>query len=265
LPNQKKSIPIPGEHGAWAILYGSFLLATFSVLQVNSAWLLILVAMTGLFLAHSPFSKLLRSPERTPVDLKKHWFRWLAIYLSLCLIPGLGLILFYHFWFLIPIGAVTAILLAVHLYWSSRHQERTLGGEILGVLALTSTAFVTHSVISKQLSLEAAVVWVLAGLYFASGVFYVRMRVSRFMKKDQFRIRRILCLSYHGVLVGVLAALAFFGQIPQFLPFTYLPVLIRALWFALVSEEKLNIKKIGYTEVAQTIGFVLLFAFLWHW
>ena len=52
--------------------------------------------MTGMFLAHSPFSKLLRSTRRTPVESKQLWIRWLTIYLVISLAPGLILVLVFQ-------------------------------------------------------------------------------------------------------------------------------------------------------------------------
>lgn len=260
---KKKAIPVPAEHGAWAILYGSVLISVLAAQSVNLRWMLLIFSVTGLFLAHSPFSKLLRSSDRTHPETKRHWMNWLLIDLALSLIPGLVLVFYFRLWLLIPIGIGTVSLLCIHLYWASKRQERNLNGEILGVAALTSAGFASHYVTTGHLTTTAWLIWLLSALYFTSGVFYVRMRISRFMKKDQFQARRLSCLLYHLLMTGLLVCLAVTQLIPGLLPLAYIPILARALWYAWFPEKKLNIKRIGYSEVVQTVLFLILFAFLW--
>jgi hypothetical protein len=64
-------------------------------------------------------------------------------------------------------------------------------------------------------------------------------------------------------MTALLICLAVIQLIPGFLTLAYVPILARALWYAWYPEKKLNIKRIGYSEVAQTVLFLILFAFLW--
>jgi hypothetical protein len=177
--------------------------------------------------------------------------------------PALALVFIVGRMLLLPLGLAVALVMGIHLYWASRRRERALSGEILGILALSSAALATHYSVTGNLTSTSAEIWLLAVLYYSSGVFYVRMRVSRFLKKDLFRVRRSICLAYHIILEITLIAFAFEGSFPALIPLAYLPIFVRAFWYAWKAEERLNIKRIGYTEVGQTVLFLILFSVFW--
>jgi hypothetical protein len=100
-------------------------------------------------------------------------------------------------------------------------------------------------------------------VYFASGIFYVKMRVSRFLKVAQYRKRILHCIVYHVFLFAVLVLLAGYGLITPFLILAYMPLIIRAAVGLLAREKRLNVRRIGYTELAHAVLFVTLFVTLW--
>jgi hypothetical protein len=263
---RKLSAPIPGEHGAWSVLFGSFFVAwAAAAFPLKPQLLLLAISMTCVFLAHEPIVKLLRS-SRLGVGEKaeKHWRKWLVFYL----VPGFGgvaaLLGIYRLWSLLPIGTGICLVFGLHLHLASRRQERGILGELLGIVGLSISALVTHYVALGSLEATAYQLWTLSALYFASGVLHVRMCISRFLKKQEFQKRRWQSLLFHTLLVPILGLTVILNWIPFAALLAYLPVLVRAFWKAFREEIQLNIKRIGYAEVGYTIFFVLVFTLGWH-
>ncbi len=110
-------MPIPREHGAWAVLYGPFLIGAASVGRFDVEILIFLVAVTAFFLARHPLSKLARLRAVGPIDADKfnYWMHWFVIYLGTGLAATVPLLLYYRLWYLIPLGCVSALVLLAHL------------------------------------------------------------------------------------------------------------------------------------------------------
>jgi hypothetical protein len=90
------------------------------------------------------------------------------------------------------------------------------------------------------------------------------MKVSRFTKPGEYRIRVWHCIGYHLFVCLALSILVWREAIPLLLPLAYIPMLLRALAGILFHEERLNIRRIGYLELAGTVLFLLLFGLLWE-
>ncbi len=106
-------MPIPKEHGAWVVLYASFLIGAASVGRFEVEIPIFWVAVTAFFLARHPLVRLAAT------------------------VP---LLFYYQLGYLIPMGTVAALVLLAYLYLSGKRVERRLLGEFLGVFGLTLTA-----------------------------------------------------------------------------------------------------------------------------
>jgi len=256
--------PLPKEHGAWAVLYGPFLLTLAALGGFEPRIVVLAIAITAAFFAHEPLSKLVRS-SRHPASRERvlEWRGWLSFYLLAALVCGLYLMLRHQLWLLIPFGLMTTLLFVLHLSLIGRRQERGIWGELIGIVGLTATAPAACYVLKGEWSNECTLLWLLSLLYFASGIFYVKMRVSRFLKVAQHRKRVLHCILYHVFLFGVLVLLIGYGLIAPFLILAYMPLIIRAAVGLLAREKRLDIRRIGYTELAHAVLFVALFVTLW--
>ena len=178
-------MPIPREHGAWAVLYAPFLIGAASGGRFEVEILIFWVAVTAFFLARHPLSRLarLRVVESIDPDKFNYWMRWFVIYLGTGLAATVPLLFYYQLWYLIPLGGVSALVLLAHLYLSTRRAERRLLGEFLGVAGLTLTAPGAYYVLQGRLDDVGFLLWFWNLLYFTSGIFYVKMRVGCFAGK----------------------------------------------------------------------------------
>lgn len=251
--------PIPHEHGAWVILYSPMILgfaASSAVAPVR--WLLLGLAVTGVFLGREAAGLLLRRREKSGTAF------WLGVYVALFLAGALPLILYYHITSLVQIGALAILLFCIHSYWLLRgRQDRSQWGEILGVGALTLTAPAAVAVSTGSLTALAWLLWAACLLYYSSSIFTVKMYLSAAKsKRDWSESKRRKagrdCFSYHLLLtvaVG-LAAFRLGGREGFWLTAAYLPALARAFRaVAMLTPVLPPLKRVGVLETVLALWF----------
>ena len=102
-------MPIPGEHGAWVILYAPLLAGlgmgrSFPTIPA----LLLILAVTGLYLARHAAALILRRRGDNSTAT------WLAVYLTGGVVGGVLLLSSYHDFALIPIAGIAGGLFLAH-------------------------------------------------------------------------------------------------------------------------------------------------------
>jgi hypothetical protein len=101
-------------------------------------------------------------------------------------------------------------------------------------------------------------VWTLSALYFASSVFYVKLRVLSLQpRREEARHeahRR--SLAYHGLLAATLVLLTAAGFLGGWALLAFLPVLARAGWSLLHRPTRVNLRRVGFLEILYSINFL---------
>lgn len=252
-------MPIPKEHGAWAVLYAPLIIGAASARRLDVEILIFWVAVTAFFLARHPLSRLARLRAVGPIDADKfnYWVRWFVIYLVAGLAATVPLLLYYKLWYLLPLGGASALVLSAHLYLSTNRAERRLLGEFLGVAGLTLTAPGAYYVLEGRVDEVALFLWFWNLLYFTSGIFYVKMRVGCFAGKPDPHLLLWQCALYHLLLLGLVVAWVWWGWVSALFLLAFLPIVVRAFAGMLIRHRGLNLKRIGYMEIGFTVIFVI--------
>lgn len=255
----KVRIPVPREHGAWAMLYGPLVVAVATIGRFEWSVLLFLVAVTAVFLAHEPLATVARSSSSRAVNAERlrQSRRWLIIYFAIAAGATAPLLVYYQRLYLIMFGALLGALLMLHIYLASKRAERKIMGEFLGVLSLTLTAPGAYYIVQGRFDKLSLLLWVLNMLYFTSAIFYVKMRVSKFAKKKESSLLTWQCTVYHAFLLVFISSLVWLGWIPGVVFLAFVPIILRAFWAMASREFRLNLKRIGFTELGYTMVFVV--------
>ncbi len=258
--------PIPHEHGAWVILYAplAMTLAVARPFRLAPS-LLLLLAVTGLFLSREAAGLLLRRRGKGGTAF------WLAVYLALALMGALPLLLIYQRMALLRVGALVLALFALHsllLLWPARRRlDRSQWGEILATGALALTAPAAYSVATGRLDGFAWCLWAACTLYFSSSIFFVKMLLAAgkvrgaFGRRERWQAGRDN-LNYHVLLVLIVVAVtALRGGPGAFLALAaYLPALFRALrGWATLSNKLPPLKRVGMGETLYALWFIGFF------
>jgi hypothetical protein len=225
---------------------------------------LFLAAVTAAALASGPLGVLAR-PIGGPVGIaeRPRALTWLLIYGATALLAALPLFLIYHFRFIVPFGVAAAGFLLLRVWLVRGRADRTLAGELIGTAGLSLVGPAAHAVAVGAVQPIGALLWVLLFLFFASGVFYVRMRIRGMLLRRQGhapggRVAVRSCLLYHAALLVGGPLLAVSGVVPWMLLLAFAPALWRAAVGFRRQDAPLNLKRLGWSEVAQTLAFVLV-------
>lgn len=223
--------PMPREHGAWGILLIPFATAV----GVSGVWnlpvALLLISILCFYLARTSF-------------LKQN-YRWTAILLAgsaACVLP---LLIVWKLWWLAAFGVVAAPL-------AFRKTERSALMQLLAVLGLTLTAPAAWYAATGKLDYR---LWLLNVLYFAGGIFYVKMHIATAIARKP--AGRLPVAIYYAALAGLAAWWWPVGL-------AFVPVIVRAFVGAARVSPVLRIKRLGWTEVAHSLVFALLLVILWR-
>ena len=252
-------VPVPREHGTWAMLYAPLICAIVSVGYVDLRLGLFLLSTTAAFFLREPLETWIRlrtlksSDESRLAELRN----WIAAYLVPACVPAAYLMISFDLWLLPIFAAIYCAMLVLHVLWISNRSDRQVQAELAAVLALTSSAPACRYAMLGTLDFTAFLLWALNALFFASSVFYVKMRVSRVARKHSTSHAVTLSCLYHLLLAAALATLAMRGWIPWLATLAFAPVLVRAFW-GILSRGKLSLTRIGIGEVVFTVVFVCI-------
>lgn len=219
--------------------------------------LTLFLAATGCFLGRSPLLAWARAVRwQKPIgDARQLSFLSIGIGGA----AGLYLLFAREMWFLAPMAGIAAIVLGLNTWQGMLREDRTIAGEVTAILGMTMTAPAALYSTTDRWNSLLAILWLESILYFASSVFYVKMRVLAAHEKvpgSAARARKI-CLQYHAVLLVTVVLLTVLHLVPPPAALGFLPVVGRAFWFAARPRKTLNLKEIGWAEVVFSLIFLV--------
>jgi hypothetical protein len=253
----KKALRLPKEHGAWAMLYVPFVMGVLVAGRFGPGALLLLLATTAVFVSRESLVVWLRARSRGR-DANGAG-RAAAIYLALACACGLPLILLYKLYWLAPLAFAGAVLLAVNGRHGMELEDRSIRGELLAICAMSLTGPAAYYAAGGKLGATALWLWGLSAVYFASSVFYIKLRVLRLNPRREEQQRRVWHYSalYHGCLLAALVTLAVTGRLGLFAAVAFAPAVARAFWSLARPTNHVNLKRAGLLELAYSVIFLV--------
>lgn len=216
--------PMPREHGAWGILLIPFATAVGVAGAFDLKVALLLAGVLCFYVARTSWLK-----KNVP------WTATLLTGSIACVTP---VIFVWNLPWLAAFGVVAAPL-------AFRKTERNVAMQLLAVAGLTLTAPAAWYVATGQLDYR---LWLLNALYFAGGVFYVKMHIATAIARKP--VGRAPVMIYYGALAGMVAWWWPVGL-------AFVPVIVRAFVGAARVSPVLRIKRLGWTEVAYSVVFAV--------
>ena len=255
---------VPKEHGVWAVLYGSFLVGVGVAGRVTLPVVLCLVGITAAAFANGSLPILVRANTReVHRERRRHARTWILLYGATAATALAPLLLVFRMTFLLPFGVGAAFFLLLRAFLIWERGERTLIGELVGVAGLTMVGPVAHAVSTGEIRPISAVLLLLLFLFFASGIFYVRMRVHGMVAQRKGvtaapNPARWPCVLYHTLLIVIVPTLFLTHLIPWPVLLAFAPAVWRAAVGLHRDDARLNLRRLGWSEVAVATTFVLL-------
>jgi hypothetical protein len=256
----RSGLKLPREHGAWAMLYVPFALGVAVAGKISWTVLLLLISTSATFVSRE--SLLIWRRARARGKEAKEAARLLIVYLALAAIFGLPLIFFYRLVWLAPLGAVGLALLLFNGEQATRLEDRSITSELLAICGLTLTAPAAYYVASGQWNKTAFWLWALSALYFASSVFYIKLRIYSLNPRKQEDRRRVQrgCAFYHSFLLVALIFLFLSGNLRLFALVAFAPVMARAFWRTFKPATRVNLTRAGILEIVYSLAFLVFIA-----
>jgi hypothetical protein len=255
---------VPKEHGAWAVLYGSFLAGVGVAGRVTVPVVLCVVGITAAAFANGSLAILARfSAGGVRMERRRHALTWFLLYSVVAAAALVPLPTVFRMTFLLPFGMTAAFFLLLRAHLIRERGDRTLLGELGGAAGLTMVGAVGHAVSAGEVQPVSAVLWLLLWLFFAGGIFYVRMRVhgmvaQRRADPDASNPAFWSCVTYHALLLVVMPALAAARIVPWPVLLAFAPAVWRAAVGLQREDTRLDLRRLGWSEVAVATSFVIL-------
>ena len=257
---------IPREHGAWAMLLMPFMVGAGVAPQLGWNILLLLLAIILLFSARYALAKLRAAmrTRRAASSTARAAILWLIIYIGIAAILGIPLLLIYQQWGLLPLAAIAALLLALHLWLQERRLERSTTGELLGIAGLSLTAPAAYYAGAGQFDTTAMLLWLLTLLYSGSSVFYVKMKVRHRLlgeaplrMSERMRLGRATVI-YQLLVLALVVGLSLGGSAPILVPVAFLPLTFKNISGALWPRPEKSLRRVGFIELGHAVLFTAL-------
>lgn len=268
---QIRKLLVPREHGSWGLwlfpLFAGAVVgahATSATLYPAFFWLL--GGATAAFLAYQPVEALLgisplklRSPEEQ--QIAGAWILTLSLLGAACAFQLIMLGRARVLWF----ALVAIACFAMRFLLGPRRAFRA-AKQVLGSLALTSTAAAAYYVISGKLDKTALFLWAASWLFASSQIEYVQLRLHSVgvPSASAKLLAGWKVLSLHLTLLAASITLAIAGLIPALFALAFVPALGRLAFWFLDGQSKTNFVALGFSELFQSLAFsgLLTAAFL---
>lgn len=255
---------VPKEHGAWAMLYGSFLVGVGVAGRVTVPVALLLIGVTALAFANGALTILARPIAGPPHPWRlQRALTWLVAYAAAATAALAPLFIVYRMIFLLPFGLGAAVFFFLRAYLVRGRDDRSLSGELAGAAGLTMVGPSAHAVAVAGVHPVALVLWWLLFLFFAGSVFHVRMRVQGMIGQRRGGDSaggpaRLACGLYHLLLLLVVPVLALLGLAPWPSLLAFVPAVWRGLVGLRRGADPLDVVRLGWSEVALAAAFAIL-------
>lgn len=261
---------IPREHGAWGMLLVP--LATGAAVaargSMNGAGLtLFAVAALSLFWLRTPVESWLgTSPIKAQTQHERRVVLRTIAAISVLAVASVAALLWTGNHGLMLVGGISAVAFAIQAAVKKLGRKGRMPAQIIGAIGLTSTAAGAYYVATGRLDRTAVSLWLANWLFACDQIHFVQLRIHAgradgFQQKVQqgqsFLLGQI-------ALIAVILATCRFGLLPMTTAVAFLPVLLRGtLWFT-GKRRPLDVHRLGFTELGQSLlfGALLCAAFL---
>jgi len=268
---RRRALIVPREHGAWGMLLIPLvtgaavgLLAGGRVAQV----LLLTTAVLALFWLRTPVESWFgASAVRVQTGPERQLVRGVIVPLAAIAAVSLSAL----FWQgknrgLIWVGLIAGAAFAAQMFLKRMGRTTRMAAEVVGALALTSTASAAYCVATGRLDTRAWALWLLNWLFAAGQVHFVWLRIRGARAaglSEKFTVGWNF-LAGQMLLSGMLAVAYHFRWLPQLTLIAFVPALFRGfVWFA-QKPQPIMVRRLGWTELAHALVFgVLLTAGFW--
>ncbi len=260
-----RSLIMPREHGAWGMLLVP--LATGGVVgmlehgQVMPV-VLFTTAATAIFWTRTPVESLLgTSPMRAQTTAERRQLLRAIAVLAVVAAAALAALL----WggrnlglLVIGVGAASAFAAQAGLKQAGRHMR--MRAQLVGAMGLVCTAPAAYYVSTGHLDAAALGLWLANFVFAGNQIHYVQVRIhSARASGTREKLARARGFFYgHIAMFLALVSAWWLGLLPALALVAFVPVAFRGLRWFFRPAAPLNVRRLGWTELAHDLIFAAL-------
>lgn len=263
---RRYALILPREHGAWGLLLVPMITSAGVAFQGGGsvfAFVLLLTIALTLFWMRTPVESLLGfSAIKAETDEERREVAFVAAYLASVAVLALGILLRVgEYPLLWPLAGGAAVALVAQALLKKLGRSFRMLSEIVGTIGLASSGPAAYYVITGKFGATAWILW-LANLLFAGNqIHYVQLRIhsaraagtrDKLAQGWPFAIGQVAM-----ALVLVFAGMR--GLLPWLALIAFAPLLFRGYLYFFQKPAPLQVRRLGWTELAQAIVFCFLF------
>ncbi len=259
--SRMRAMVIPREHGAWGMLLVPLVTGGIVALRGGgnaSALTLFLVAALSLFWLRTPVESWLgTSAIKAQTEReRKIVLRTIVAIAALALASVIALL-----WNgnrgLMLIGAIAGLAFAIQSGVKKLGRKGRMPAQIIGAIGLSSSAAGAYYVATGHLDRTAIALWLANWLFAGDQIHFVQLRIHS-SKAESFEEKLHLGLPFLlmqvALILTVLAACRF-SFFPAAAAAAFLPVLLRGMLWFLRCRRPLDVHKLGFSELGQSLLF----------
>ena len=247
----------PREHGAWGMLLIPLGTAAGVVGRWDLSITLFLIAVLALFLIRVPGEALLRGADSLSTEAGSRAVKLLLVGAVAALVSGAGVVFLYDRYFVMLFGLLAFVAYAGQVLLGGVNGKHRLAVEIIGALAMSSTAAAAHYVLTGRLDRVGWILWLLFVLFSLNQIQHVRLRIrlkntprGRVRMKRSFSLLLLLSLTWLTVLAMAVADFLPWAAAVAFLPFT-----LCVLGWLAAPPKALKVRRLGLAQLAMALWF----------
>jgi hypothetical protein len=263
---RNRALIVPREHGAWGLLMVPMVTAAGVAFRQSSnvfPFVLLLTAALALFWLRTPLESLLGiSAMRAETKEERSSVTFVVAYLAIVAALALSMLLWAGqnplLWL---IGVAAGIAFVGQALLRKMGRRTRMLSEMVGTIGLTSSAPAVYYVITGKFGVTAWMLW-LANLIFAGNqIHYVQIRIhSAKLVGVRAKLARAWAFAAgQCVMAAVLAATCLLGWMPWVALIAFAPLLFRGVYYFVQKPAPLQVRRLGWNELAQAIIFCLMF------
>ncbi|HZD33170.1 MAG TPA: YwiC-like family protein [Candidatus Angelobacter sp.] len=263
---------VPREHGAWGMLLVPLL--TGAVVAAGKganveALILFVLAALALFWMRTPVEAWLGTTAiRAQSAAERATVIRVIIPLALLAVAAIGGLFALGLWRgLLIIGAIAAVAFVLQAVVKGLGRRGRMPAQIVGAVGLTSTAAGAYYVSTGRLDHIPITLWLANWLFAGNQVHYVQIRIrgSKLATMSDKVRQAYGFLAGQIILLTTVLLLVRYEVLPVLAVLAFVPGLARGfLWF-LRGAEVLDVHKLGFAELAQSIVFGALLCLAYRW
>ena len=271
-PERLKALVVPREHGAWGILLMPLLVGGAAGMHFEGKIepvILLLGAALSLFWLRAPVESLLGTGvmRAQPGQERRHVISAIALAAALSFFFLAVLLPEWNSQTLLPLASVVVIAFATQAFLKKMGRSTRMASQIVGAIGLTVTAPAAYCVATGRLDRLALGLWLATFLFSANQVYFVQLRIhgSKLTTfKDRVRQGAGFLVAEAVVLAALLAAVRG-GWLVAMSCVAFAPAILRGTAWFLQKPQPMNVRKLGWSEMRQSLAFGALLIFSVYW